>query len=149
MTVEMVAFDASAAASAQEALAAAEAAAEQEAHDKLVRTGIIAGVIVLIALIALILFLISRRGRQREELDLSFQPAAAFEAIPEPAEDVHVQPKPIERPEPATSVIGPPPFLDAPGDVERKRGELAAMAQAEPEKTAERLRSLMSTGQGA
>ncbi|GAA0963650.1 flagellar basal-body MS-ring/collar protein FliF [Frigoribacterium faeni] len=153
--VALVDFDTSAATAAQEALAAADAAAATEAMWSTIRTASIVGFIALAAIVALIVFARRSRRQAREDVDLgelaSANAAQTWDATMRldldaasgrsmlGADDTATQMLPtVEAPEPS------PENLTA----ERRRAEVDALAERDPAKTAELLRSLLDQRSG-
>ncbi|WP_136518495.1 MULTISPECIES: flagellar basal-body MS-ring/collar protein FliF [Cellulomonas] len=138
LSVQRMPFDTTSAEAAQEALAAADARAEQEAQSRLVRDLAIAGT-VLLALVVLVVVL-ARRGRRarREALDLGQIDAATTAVLP----PIGIDPDalPVLPPPPPAPVVPPP--------VERKRAEIAALADEQPDQVADLLRGWLATPSG-
>ncbi|NJC21215.1 flagellar M-ring protein FliF [Arthrobacter pigmenti] len=144
VTVELVPFNTAGAAEAAEALAAAEEARQAEQRAQLLQTGMIVLGVLIVLIIGLIIYARRSRRQRREPLDLGelqeVHPAlgggGAAAALP--------------APEPATTAISSMPLagIEAPEtDINRKRADIEAMAQRDPAKTAEYLRSLMDDRQ--
>ena len=149
--VAMMDFDTSAADDAAKALEAQQQADQQEALWSAIRTaGIVVGIV--LALIALMVFL-TRRGRrqQREQVDLgeldAFGEAFPLPLAVEPA-DVRTGLAAGDAPTVALQAL---PHDDAPTEVlttdeitaERRRQDIAALAERDPKRTAELLRGLL------
>lgn len=140
VTVESIAFSQAGAQAAQDALAAAKAEADGKAAAQLWQTIIMALCVLL--LVALVLFLYARKNRKQKRedalLDLGEQ----------------LQPLPIE-PAPSTTAIAPPVVLEAidpPVSIEdvsskKKRQEIGALAEQDPDKAASYLRGMMDERQ--
>jgi len=149
--VAMMDFDTSAADDAAKALEAQQQADQQEALWSAIRTaGIVVGIV--LALIALMVFL-ARRGRrqQREQVDIgeldAFGEAFPLPLAVEPA-DVRTGLAAGDAPTVALQAL---PHDDAPTEVlttdeitaERRRQDIAALAERDPKRTAELLRGLL------
>lgn len=140
VTVELVPFNRAGADAAAEALAAADAAVEAERAAELIKWVIIAASILVVLLLAAILYARRSRRQLREPVDLGerldVQPALA--------------PVPVTALEPPTTAINIEPFVlppSEPGELDRKRAQIDALAASDPEKTADFLRSLMDDRQ--
>lgn len=133
VTVEVVAFDRSLAAAAEEALAAGREAAAQDAMWTSIRWGAL-GLGVLILLIVIVAAVRSAMVRQvREPIDIGMlqEHRDVLDAAPE--RDALIAPSdpvPFELP-------------TGPSDVEERRRALNALAQRDPSRTAELLRQMM------
>ena len=143
VTVEVVPFNTDGATAAADALAAADAAAEAERSAELIRLALIAAGILLVLILALILYARRSRRQLREPIDLGEQlaeqaqlDAAVLSALEQvPTTSIKVEP-----------LVLPPA---APGEFDRKRAQIDALAAADPEKTADYLRSLIDDRQPA
>jgi len=146
VAIELVSFNTAGAAAATKALAAADAAASADRTAGLIRTAVTALAIALPIIVAL--FLISRRFRSRSQEDRELQEMTELAELRAMMSD---QTRPI-----ALTAHEPPPALTytqvpliEPGDTERKRAEIDALAGKDPERTAEILRGLMDDRQPA
>lgn len=150
VTVEMLPFNNAGAAEAAEALAAAEEARAAELRAQLMETAIITLGVLLVLIIALIIYARKSRRQSREPLDLGelqeIHPAVGpggGTALATGSEFPLIV-------EPATASIDavPMPVLRS-GDeaMDRKRADIEALAERDPAKTAEYLRSLMDDRQ--
>jgi flagellar M-ring protein FliF len=145
VTVEVMEFNQDGATEAAAALAAAEAAEAAEQRSALLRTAIIAAAIALPVILALILLARRVRRNEREELDigqLNGMPAG-WDGVTVPITMSDAMPaRPIE---PVSVPIPGPEAIS----MDRKRAEIDALAERDPEKTAEFLRGLMDDRQPA
>jgi len=146
VTVEVVDFNTDAAADAAAALEAAEAQAAAEAQGNLLRTAIITLGVVAVLITSLILIARRSRRQSREELDLGVLANAAgtwdAAAVPLAIDDPGTA-LPLE-----TVALPTPPALPAePMPIDRKRADIDALAERDPQKTAEFLRGLMDERQ--
>ncbi|CAM3318818.1 flagellar basal-body MS-ring/collar protein FliF [Occultella aeris] len=136
VTVTPVQFDTSSAQEAQDALAAAAAAEGAQQRADLTRTGMIIAGVLAAVIIALVIY--ARRNRRQDREPIELGPATI-----EPIEDEIAPTALLTDPEPRFE-LPPPPFLDnGPEDLVRKRAELDAIAEHDPERMAEALRDLM------
>jgi flagellar M-ring protein FliF len=149
--VAMMDFDTSAADDAAKALEAQQQADQQQALWSAIRTaGIVVGIV--LALIALMVFLARRsRRQQREQVDIgeldAFGEAFQLPLAVEPA-DRRSGLEPGDAPTVALQAL---PVDDAPTEVlttdevtaERRRQDIAALAERDPKRTAELLRGLL------
>jgi flagellar M-ring protein FliF len=145
VSVEMVNFSQASATEAAKALQATKDAAAADQLSGIIRTSVIAGAIVAAAII---LFALFRRGRKRaaEQAELAEDAESlAFGAVPFPM--------PIEQPAPTVPMqLDPAPDASGPSaevEADRRRSEIEALAERDPQKTAEFLRSLMEDRQNA
>lgn len=138
VTVEAMSFDTSGAAAATEALTAAKEAAAAEQATELVRTGIIALVVLLAAIFAAVLIARSRRA-QREAVDEA-ELLAAQEAL-------MAAQAPLQLPAPTVPLAIETEILPTMPDSDRTRAEIEMIAARDPQKTAEYLRALMDDRQ--
>lgn len=139
VSVEMVPFSKVGATEAAKALQEAKDAAAADQLTGIIRTSIIAGAVVaaLIIVIALV-----RRGRRRaaEQSEIE-EESLSFEASPFPI--------PLEQAAPTVPMQLDAPDPDSPEvEAERRRSEIEALAERDPQKTAEYLRSLMDDRAG-
>lgn len=155
VTVEVLAFNDAGATDAADALAAADAAAEAKRKAELLQTVVIAAGVVLVILIVLIVYALRSRRQRRVAIDLGelqeVLPAVAAPtsaALPGGMGAVQLDPSPY------TSTIDVVPLTPAVLPVEpeattvdRQRAEIDAMAQRDPAKTADYLRSMMDERQ--
>ncbi len=142
VTVEVVPFSTAAADAAAQSLAEAQANAEAEKQAAFFGTLISAGSTLLgLLIIGLILMIILRRRQQREPVDLGerldLEPLPVMPALDSP---------------PATSAIeltSLPPLALPPAELEaeQRQQEIDSMVEANPEKAADYLRSLMDDRQ--
>ncbi|KQR51154.1 flagellar M-ring protein FliF [Leifsonia sp. Leaf336] len=143
VSVQLVPFSKAGATEAAKAIQAAKDAAAADQLTGIIRTSIIGAAVVAAAIIAFALF---RRGRKRaaenaeleaERADTAALEAAAFPIALEPAQPtIPMQLDPVPDP------TGPE--LEA----ERRRQEIESLAERDPQKTAEFLRSLMEDRAG-
>jgi flagellar M-ring protein FliF len=146
VTVKVVDFNTTGAADAKAAIAAAKAQAAAEQQGALLRTGIITLGIVAVLITSLILIAKRSRRQSREEVDLgelanaptTWDAATVPVAIEDPGMKL-----PLE-----TVALPTPPALPAePLPIDRKRADIDALAERDPHKTAEFLRSMMDERQ--
>lgn len=140
VTVELMPFNQAGADAAAEALAAAEAAAEADRTAELIRWAIIAAGILVVLLLAAILYARRSRRQLREPVDLGER----IDMQPELA------PATVTAIDPATTAVNIEPLVlppSEPGELDRKRAQIDALASNDPEKTANFLRSLMDDRQ--
>lgn len=145
VSVEMVPFSKAGATEAAKALQEAKDAAAADQLTSIIRTSLIAGAIVAAAVIAFILF---RRGRRRaaenaelaQDLDTLSLEAAAFpialEQAAAPTIPMQLDPVPDPTPDPAEI------------EADRRKADIEALAERDPHRTAEFLRSLMDDRAG-
>ena len=146
VALEVVSFNTAGAAAAAKALAAADAAASADRTAGLIRTAVTALAIALPIIVAL--FLISRRFRSRSQEDRELQEMTELAELRAMMSD---QTRPIAltaHEPPAALTYTQVPSIE-PGDTERKRAEIDALAGKDPERTAEILRGLMDDRQPA
>ncbi|MCA5895135.1 flagellar M-ring protein FliF [Isoptericola sp. NEAU-Y5] len=143
--VEILPFDTSAADEAQAALAAADAAAEAERQEAFVRNLVVGGVALVLLLLVVIGLLRSRSQRRRERRESIDADALALASGDDlaalTAGDGLAPELPPAPPRPA---IQPP--VARMTDVDQRRAEVDALAAADPDKTAEYLRGLLTEG---
>lgn len=155
VTVEAVPFSTAAADQAAASLEAAKADAEAKKQSDLLNTLIIAGTVLLAVLILILAVVLTLRRRQkREPVDLGegFErnvPSRQYPTALDPAlatNAIQMAPLPPAQLPPGS----PTPQLPgaAAMDAELRRNQIEAMVAADPEKTAEYLRSLMDDRQG-
>ncbi|PYY33125.1 flagellar M-ring protein FliF [Curtobacterium sp. MCJR17_055] len=149
--VAMMDFDTSAADDAAKALEAQQEADEQEALWSAIRTaGIVVGVV--LALVAVMVFLARRsRRQQREQVDIgeldAFGDAFQLPLAVEPADHRTG----LDAGDAPTVALQALPVEDAPTEVlttdeitaERRRQDISALAERDPKRTAELLRGLL------
>lgn len=140
VTVEYMSFDTSGAAAATEALTAAKEAAAAEQFGEIVRTGIIAFVVLLAAILAAVFIARSRRA-QREAVDEA-ELLAAQEAL-------MAAQTPVLLPAPTVPLAIETELPPTMPDADRTRAEIEMIAARDPQKTAEYLRALMDDRQPA
>jgi flagellar M-ring protein FliF len=142
VSVEMVPFSKASATEAAKALQEARDATAADQLSGLIRTSVIAAAIIAAAVIVFLLF---RRGRRRaaeqaelaEDTDTLALDAAAFPiALEQAAPTVPMQLDPVAAPD------------DPEARSDRRRAEIEALAERDPQKTAEFLRSLMDDRAG-
>lgn len=138
VTVEYMSFDTSGAAAATEALTAAKEAAAAEQLSEIVRTGIIALVVLLAAIFAAVFIARSRRA-QRESVSEA-ELLAAQEALA-------ASQMPVLLPTPTVPLQIETEILPTMPDSDRTRAEIEMIAARDPQKTAEYLRALMDDRQ--
>ena len=144
VAIEVVSFNTAGAAAAAKALAASDAAASDDRTAGLIRTAITGLAIALPIIIAL--FLISRRFRSRSQEDRELQEMTELAELRAMMSD---QTRPIAltaHEPPATLTYTQVPLIE-PGDTERKRAEIDALAGKDPARTAQILRGLMDDRQ--
>ena len=154
--VALVDFDTSGADAAKEALAAADAAAADAAMWDTIRTVGIISAIALALIVAMIVFAKRSRRQAREEIDLgelsAGAPAQTWDAtVPLDLGDAGASGRRMlgdDAPTQLLSVDAPEPSPEH-VSAERKRAEIDALAQRDPEKTAELLRGLMDQRVGS
>jgi len=154
--VALVDFDTSGADAAKEALAAADAAAADAAMWDTIRTVGIISAIALALIVAMIVFAKRSRRQAREEIDLgelsSGAPAQTWDAtVPLDLGDAGAAGRRMlgdDAPTQLLSVDAPEPSPEH-VSAERKRAEIDALAERDPEKTAELLRGLMDQRVGS
>lgn len=131
VSVSRMAFDTTNAANAEEALAAAAAERQAQQQTDLIRTAIIAGVVLLVLLVLAIWLARRSRRARRTEIDLGaleLEQAAAAEL------------EPVEEPEP-TQVLPPAPQIDP---IAAKREDVMALAADQPAEVADALRGWLA-----
>lgn len=154
--VALVDFDTSGADAAKEALAAADAAAADAAMWDTIRTVGIISAIALALIVAMIVFAKRSRRQAREEIDLgelsAGAPAQTWDAtVPLDLGDAGASGRRMlgdDAPTQLLSVDAPEPSPEH-VSAERKRAEIDALAERDPEKTAELLRGLMDQRVGS
>ena len=146
VAIELVSFDTAGAAAATKALAAADAAASADRTAGLIRTAVTALAIALPIIVAL--FLISRRFRSRSQEDRELQEMTELAELRAMMSD-QTRPIALTAHEPPAALTYTQVPLIEPGDTERKRAEIDALAGKDPERTAEILRGLMDDRQPA
>ncbi len=139
VSVEMVPFSKAGATEAAKALQEAKDAAAADQLTGIIRTSIIAGAILAAVIVVVALVRRSRR-RSAEQSELE-EESIAFEASPFPI--------PLEQAAPTVPMQLDAPDPDSPEvEAERRRSEIEALAERDPQKTAEYLRSLMDDRAG-
>ena len=146
VAIEMVSFNRVGAADAAKAIAASEAATNADRTAGLIRTVVTALAIALPIIIAL--FLISHRFRGRSKEDRELQEMTELAELRAMMSD-QTRPIALTAMEPPAALTYTQVPLIAPGDTERKRAEIDALAGNDPERTAEILRGLMDDRQPA
>jgi flagellar M-ring protein FliF len=145
VAVEVVSFNKVGAVQAAKALAAAEAATEADRTAGIIRTAITIFGIAIPATVAL--FLIARRLRRRNEEEQELRDVGELAEMRAMMNDQTV---PIALTAPASAPLTYtqlPPVT--PGDNDRKRAEIDALAGKDPQRTADFLRGLMDDRQPA
>jgi flagellar M-ring protein FliF len=127
VSVELVNFSTADAERAGAALRTAEAQAEQQRMDELIRMGIVAAVVLVVGIVGSIV--IARRLRPRRE------PLELEETMPHYTQVLDIEPEPAAIDAP-TEPVGPDP-------AESRRSDIARMAQQDPERTAKLLRAML------
>ena len=146
VAIEIVSFNRAGAADAAKAIAASEAATNADRTAGLIRTAVTALAIALPIIIAL--FLISRRFRSRSKEDRELQEMTELAELRAMMSD-QTRPIALTAMEPPAALTYTQVPLITPGDTERKRAEIDALAGNDPERTAEILRGLMDDRQPA
>lgn len=142
VSVEMVNFSQAGATEAAKAIQQAKDAAAADQLSGIIRTSIIA-VAVLAA--AIIVFALFRRGRKR-----SAEQAALLDEADTLALDTLPFPLSIDQTPTVPMQLDPvpePPVTSAEMEADRRRAEIESLAERDPQKTAEFLRSLMEDRQ--
>ncbi len=146
VAIEIVSFNQAGAADAAKAIAASEAATNADRTAGLIRSIVTALAIALPIIIAL--FLISRRFRSRSKEDRELQEMTELAELRAMMSD-QTRPIALTAMEPPSALTYTQVPLIEPGDTERKRAEIDALAGNDPERTAEILRGLMDDRQPA
>ena len=146
VAIEIVSFNRAGAADAAKAIAASEAAANADRTAGLIRTALTALAIVLPIIIAM--FLIFRRFRSRSQEDRELQEMTELAELRAMMSD-QTRPIALTGTEPPAALTYTQVPLIEPGDTDRKRAEIDALAGTDPERTAEILRGLMDDRQPA
>ena len=146
VAIEIVSFNRAGAADAAKAIAASEAATNADRTAGLIRSIVTALAIALPIIIAL--FLISRRFRSRSKEDRDLQEMTELAELRAMMSD-QTRPIALTAMEPPAALTYTQVPLIEPGDTERKRAEIDALAGNDPERTAEILRGLMDDRQPA
>ncbi len=146
VAIEIVSFNQAGAADAAKAIAASEAATNADRTAGLIRSIVTALAIALPIIIAL--FLISRRFRSRSKEDRELQEMTELAELRAMMSD-QTRPIALTAMEPPSALTYTQVPLIEPGDTERKRAEIDALAGNDPERTAEMLRGLMDDRQPA
>ncbi len=142
VTVSRMAFDSSNAEAAQAALAEERAATEKAERAALIRTGVMAGlgVVLLVALAVVVARARKGKGDERTALDIG-----DLEPLPvSPADPTALALDMVEETEQTLAMIAPVDELQL--DAEAKRAEVGSMADTDPSEIADRLRSMMDVG---
>lgn len=139
VAVEVVNFNQEGAAQAADAIAAEEKAIADERLGELIRTAIITVGVVLTLLAGLIVYARRSRRQEREPVDMG----QLNEILNAPTVPITM----MTPTSPASLELPPSSFDGEPNDMERKRSEIRSLADNDPEKTAEYLRSLMDDRQ--
>ena len=146
VAIEIVSFNRAGAADAAKAIAASEAAANADRTAGLIRTAVTALAIALPIIIAM--FLIFRRFRSRSQEDRELQEMTELAELRAMMSD-QTRPIALTGTEPPAALTYTQVPLIEPGDTDRKRAEIDALAGTDPERTAEILRGLMDDRQPA
>jgi flagellar M-ring protein FliF len=146
VAIELVSFNKAGAADAAKAIAASEAATNADRTAGIIRTAVTALAIAVPIIIAL--FLISRRFRSRSQEDRELQEMTELAELRAMMSD-QTRPIALTATEPPAALTYTQVPLIEPGDTERKRAEIDALAGKDPERTAEILRGLMDDRQPA
>ena len=143
VSVEMVPFSTAGAKEAAKAIQDAKDAAAADQLSGIIRSSIIGAAIVAAAIIAFALFRRSRkRAAEQAELDAEAADTLALDQLPFP---IALDPAPPTVP----MQLDPLPDPEGPElEAERRRAEIEALAERDPQKTAEYLRSLMEDRAG-
>ena len=145
LSVELMPFNTAGAQNAAKEIAAQEKAeAEARTMDLIRTTAIVLGISIPALIIALVLL---RRFRRRGDELRDEQEATELAELRSIMMDQTV-PMQLTPPAPATPITFTPMPIE-PGDTDRKRAELDALAGADPQRTAEFLRGLMDDRQNA
>jgi flagellar M-ring protein FliF len=152
VAVKIVPFDNSRAAEAASALNESKAVAAAEAQSALIRTGIVTGGVILAILAGLFAYARLSRRQNREPIDLQ-ELSEARTALAPPVRPSALQqsPTPMGMEPPAAVATVRTPVATATytaTDLDRKRADIDAMAQNDPEMTASFLRGLMDDRAG-
>jgi flagellar M-ring protein FliF len=153
VTVEFVSFSTQAAAEAGKALKQAQEAEDADRLGTIVRTGIIA-LAVLAALVIVIVFF-RRRARRDGEQTPELEAFDTLGALGIEAATAPTAPTPLDAPTVPLQLdaVGASPDTGpggaGPADAARRRAEIEALAERDPEKTAEFLRGLLDDRQNA
>jgi flagellar M-ring protein FliF len=142
VTVEMVSFNSAGAKAAAEALAQAEQSATADRMAEIIRIGIIVAGTIIAFVLGLILYARRSRRQTREAIELGElnQERMVLEGM--------TMPIGIEAPTiPMLITPSTLPQEGAPGDANRRRADIDALAARDPEKTADFLRGLMEDRQ--
>lgn len=142
VTVSRMAFDSSNAEAAQAALAEERAATEKAERAALIRTGVMAGlgVVLLVALAVVVARARKGKGDERTALDIG-----DLEPLPvSPVDPTALALDMVEETEQTLAMIAPVDELQL--DAEAKRAEVGSMADTDPSEIADRLRSMMDVG---
>ena len=146
VAIEIVSFNRAGAADAAKAIAASEAAANADRTAGLIRTALTALAVALPIIIAM--FLIFRRFRSRSQEDRELQEMTELAELRAMMSD-QTRPIALTGTEPPAALTYTQVPLIEPGDTDRKRAEIDALAGTDPERTAEILRGLMDDRQPA
>ncbi|MEC5170825.1 flagellar basal-body MS-ring/collar protein FliF [Glaciihabitans sp. GrIS 2.15] len=146
VAIEIVSFNRAGAADAAKAIAASEAAANADRTAGLIRTALTALAVALPIIIAM--FLVFRRFRSRSQEDRELQEMTELAELRAMMSD-QTRPIALTGTEPPAALTYTQVPLIEPGDTDRKRAEIDALAGTDPERTAEILRGLMDDRQPA
>lgn len=142
VTVALMSFSETDANTAQEALQAAKDAAAADRMSAIIRTGIIAAVVLVTLIAGIVLYARRNKQQTRESIELTQidEPSAFDELLEAPTEKLSLETSdPGPDPEPGPEEIS----------INRRRAEIDSIAGRDPGKTAELLRTLMDDRQDA
>jgi len=142
VTIEVMNFNQAGAVQAAEALAAAELAESAARTAEIVRTGIITAGVVISIVLGLIFFALRSRRQKREDVDIDrLQEILTAPTVP----ITFLAPSPLGL-DPAVPPRSEPAEAT---DLDRQRADISTLADSDPERTAEYLRSMMDDRQRA
>jgi flagellar M-ring protein FliF len=142
LSVQLVPFNGAGATAAAKALAEAEAQTKADRMAGLIRTGMVVLAVAIPVIVAFIVFL--RRSRRRADEVAAAKEAADLGELRAMMNGDTVPVGHLMQSEPVAYAQLPP---DTPGDADRQRAEIDALAAKDPKRTAEFLRSLMDDRQ--
>jgi flagellar M-ring protein FliF len=140
VTVESIAFSQAGAQAAQDALAAAKAEADAKAAAQLWQTIIMALCVLL--LVALVLFLYARKNRKQKREDALLDLGEKLQPLP-----IELGPSTTAIEPPVVQEVFEPPVSLEDTSAKKKRQEIGALAEQDPDKTASYLRGMMDERQ--